>query len=79
MLLVLVGKDGIEATNGFASLFLEYFSDLNIFDIGEPDVVVFVFEEFEFHLEDLNLSHFLEVVAYFETLLLTVVFVVFLL
>ena len=47
---------------------------LNLICIDKPYIVLVILEELSMHLENLNLSHFLKVVAHFEALYVTVLF-----
>ena len=50
------------------SLGVMHFPDLKILRVGEPDVLVLILCEFDFHLEDFDFPYLLEVVADLQAL-----------
>ena len=56
------------------SLGVMHFPDLKILRVGEPDVLVLILCEFDFHLEDFDPPHLLKIVADLQALSVNVSF-----
>ena len=47
-------------------------SNFDVLDIGEPNIIAFIFQKVDFHSDNFNVSYLLQVVSHFITLQIAV-------